>query len=82
MNNIVYAGKDAERAKELASARKYWQFVRCGARGEIEYGRTSRSFARGDVIAAPPLAGFARSENAADAYILWRAPPCRLKRPK
>lgn len=82
MNNIVYAGKDAERAKELAAARKYWQFVRCGARGEIEYGRTSRSFARGDVIAAPPLAGFARSENAADAYIFMEGTALPFKAPK
>ena len=82
MNNIVYAGKDAERAKEFASARKYWQFVRCGARGEIEYGRTSRSFARGEVIAAPPLAGFARSENAADAYIFMEGTALPFKAPK
>lgn len=82
MNNIVYAGKNAERAKELASARKYWQFVRCGARGEIGSARAKQSYVRGDVIAIPPLVKYERSGNAADLYIFMESAALPFKAPK
>lgn len=69
MNDIVYAGKDAARAAELASTRKYWQFIRCGGRGEAKCEKGGASYARGDILVVPPLTACTRVERGDDGYI-------------
>ena len=61
MNKIVYAGSDARRTREFAAGRKYWQLIKCAARGEVKCAKGNESFMRGNVLAIPPLTDFERT---------------------
>ncbi|HIQ66476.1 MAG TPA: helix-turn-helix transcriptional regulator [Candidatus Coproplasma stercoravium] len=83
MNKIVYAGSDARRTREFAAGRKYWQFIKCAARGEVKCAKGNESFMRGNVLAIPPLTDFERTgENAADIYIFMEGTALPFKSPK
>ena len=82
MNDIVYAGKDGDRVRELASKRRYWQFIRCTARGEAKCAKGNASFIKGDILTIPPLTAFERTgANAGDIYIFMASTALPFKAP-
>lgn len=83
MNNIIYAGKDAHKARELAATKKYWQLIKCTARGEIKTAKSAESYARSDVLVIPPLTDYEKSaDGTADAYIFMDGTALPFKTPK
>lgn len=82
MNNIVYAGRDERRVRELQTTRRYWQFIRCSARGELKTAKGGENFARGDVITVPPLNIFGRTGGSpADIHIFMEGTALPFKVP-
>lgn len=83
MNNIIYAGKDAHKARELAATRKYWQLIKCTARGEIKTARSAESYSRSDILVIPPLTDYERSgEGSAEAYVFMDSTALPFRTPK
>lgn len=81
MNDIIYAGNDERRVRELQQRRKYWHFIRCGGRGEIKSAKGAATFARGDVLAIPPLTAFERANTAGDMHIFMEGTALPFKTP-
>lgn len=83
MNKIVYAGKDSIRAGEYAATRRYWQFVRCSAKGEALSGRTAEPYGRNDILVIPPLTACTRTPDGnADTYIFMEGTALPFRAPK
>lgn len=61
MNDIVFAGRDERKVRELQSKRRYWHIIRCSGRGEIKSAKGDTGFTRGDIVIIPPLTLFERT---------------------
>lgn len=82
MNNIVYAGRDGARAEELTATKKYWQFIRCAARGELKTAKHRENYARGDILIIPPLCDFERSAaGIGESYIFMDGTALPFRQP-